>query len=135
MSTSWSRVIEGMTMAGVHGELRSAMARAGLADRAEITAADPPHDWVPPSSAAGAGRLTRAAAAAMRAILGAEPRLGVLLGVTDSCWLTEAGIPTLPAFGCGSLAVAHRPNEWIPAGDLGTAIDLTEALVQGYTTT
>jgi acetylornithine deacetylase/succinyl-diaminopimelate desuccinylase-like protein len=58
----------------------------------------------------------------------------VLLGVTDSCWLTEAGIPTLPAFGCGSLAVVHRPNEWIPAGDLGTAIDLTEALVRAYTT-
>jgi len=70
----------------------------------------------------------------MRAILGAEPRSGVLLGVTDSCWLTKAGIPTLPAFGCGSLAVAHRPNEWIPAGDLGTAIDLTEALVRGYAT-
>ena len=36
--------------------------------------------------------------------------------------------------GGGSLAVAHRPNEWIPVGDLGTAIDLTEALVRGYTT-
>jgi acetylornithine deacetylase/succinyl-diaminopimelate desuccinylase-like protein len=30
----------------------------------EIVAADPPHDWVPPSSAAGAGQLTGAAAAA-----------------------------------------------------------------------
>jgi acetylornithine deacetylase/succinyl-diaminopimelate desuccinylase-like protein len=128
------RVIEGMTMAGVHDELRSALAGAGLADRVEIAAADPPHDWVPPSSAAGASRLTGAAGAAMRSVLGAESRPGVLLGVTDSCWLTEAGIPTLPAFGCGSLAVAHRPNEWIPAGDLATAIDLTEALVRGYTT-
>jgi acetylornithine deacetylase/succinyl-diaminopimelate desuccinylase-like protein len=131
------RVIEGMTMAGVHGELRSVLARAGLADRVEIAAAEPPHDWVPPSSAAGAGRradrLAGAAAAAMRSVLGTEPRPGVLLGVTDSCWLTEAGIPTLPAFGCGSLAVAHRPNEWIPAGDLSTAIDLTEALVRTYT--
>jgi succinyl-diaminopimelate desuccinylase len=132
------RVIEGMTMAGVHGELRSALDGAGLADRVEIAAADPPHDWVPPSSAAGTGpgadRLTRAAAAAMRSVLGTEPRPGVLLGVTDSCWLTEAAIPTLPAFGCGSLAVAHRPNEWIPPGDLTTAIDLTEALVRAYTT-
>ena len=88
--------------------------RAGLADRVEIAAADPPHDWVPPSSAVGAGRgadrLVGAVAAAMRAILGAEPRPGVLLGVTDSCWLTEAGIPTLPAFGCGSLAWRTGPT-------------------------
>jgi acetylornithine deacetylase/succinyl-diaminopimelate desuccinylase-like protein len=90
------RVIEGMTLAGVHDELRSALAEAGLADRVEIAAADPPHDWVPPSSAAGADRLTSAAAAAMRSVLGAEPRPGVLLGVTDFCWLTEAGIPTCP---------------------------------------
>lgn len=128
------RVIEGMTMEGVHEELRSALVRAGLADRVEIVAADPPHDLVPPSSAAGAGQLTGAAAAALRSVLGTEPRPGMLLGVTGSYWLTEAGIPTLPVFGCGSLAVAHRPNEWIPAGDLGTAIDLTEALVRAYTT-
>jgi hypothetical protein len=43
-------------------------------------------------------------------------------------------MPTLPAFGCGSLAVARRPNEWIPPGDLAAAIDLTEALVRAYTT-
>jgi acetylornithine deacetylase/succinyl-diaminopimelate desuccinylase-like protein len=34
------RVIEGMTLAGVHDELRSALAEAGLADRVEIAAAD-----------------------------------------------------------------------------------------------
>ena len=126
------RVIEGMTMAGVHDEIRSAVRRAGLADRVEVTAADPPHDWVPPSSALGADRLTGAAAHALRSVLGAGRDPGVLLGVTDSCWLTEAGIPTMPAFGCGSLAVAHRPNEWIHAGDLTRAIDLTEALVRRY---
>ena len=105
------RVIEGMTIEDVPNELRSALANAGLRDRAEITRADPPHDWIPPSSAAGAARLTESAAAAMRSVLGTEPPPGVLLGVTDSCWLSEAGIPTLPAFGCGSLAVAHRPDE------------------------
>jgi acetylornithine deacetylase/succinyl-diaminopimelate desuccinylase-like protein len=126
------RVIEGMTKEEVPNELRSALARADLADRVEIALADPPHDWVPPSSAAGATRLTGAAATAMRSVLGAEPPRGVLLGVTDSCWLTEAGIPTLPAFGCGSLAVAHRPNEWIPAADYPAATDLAEALVRAY---
>jgi acetylornithine deacetylase/succinyl-diaminopimelate desuccinylase-like protein len=126
------RVIEGMTIEGVHDEIRSAVRRAGLADRVEVSAADPPHDWVPPSSALGADRLIDAAAGALRSVLGAERGLGVLLGVTDSCWLTGAGIPALPAFGCGSLAVAHRPNEWIYADDYATAIDLTEALVRYY---
>ena len=77
------------------------------------------------------GRLLRAASVAWRSILGTEPVQGVLLGVTDSCWLGLAGIPTLPAFGCGSLAVAHQPNEWIET-DLAVAIDLTEALARAY---
>jgi acetylornithine deacetylase/succinyl-diaminopimelate desuccinylase-like protein len=34
---------------------------------------------------------------------------------------------------CGSLAVAHRPNEWIPPDDLTTAIELTETLVRACT--
>jgi succinyl-diaminopimelate desuccinylase len=126
------RVIEGMTEQDVPNELRSALANAGLADRVEISLAGPPHDWVPPSSAAGATRLIDSAAAALRSVLGTEPAPGVLLGVTDSCWLTEAGIPTLPAFGCGSLAVAHRPNEWIPAADYPACTDLAEALVRAY---
>jgi acetylornithine deacetylase/succinyl-diaminopimelate desuccinylase-like protein len=128
------RVIEGMTREDVSNELRSALLTAGLDARVEVTLADPPHDWIPPSSAAGASRLIGAAAAALRSVLGAEPPPGVLLGVTDSCWLSEAGIPTLPAFGCGSLAVAHRPNEWIPASDYPAAVNLAEAVVRAYTT-
>jgi acetylornithine deacetylase/succinyl-diaminopimelate desuccinylase-like protein len=128
------RVIEGMTKEDVPNELRSALLTAGLDARVKVTLADPPHDWIPPSSAAGASRLIGSAAAALRSVLGAEPPPGVLLGVTDSCWLSEAGIPTLPAFGCGSLAVAHRPNEWIPAPDYPASIDLAESLVRAYTT-
>jgi acetylornithine deacetylase/succinyl-diaminopimelate desuccinylase-like protein len=128
------RVIEGMTKNDITNEFRSALLKAGLDTRAEVTLADPPHDWIPPSSAAGAARLTASAAAALRSVLGTEPPPGVLLGVTDSCWLSEAGIPTLPAFGCGSLAVAHRPNEWIPAADYPAAVNVAEALVRAYTT-
>ncbi len=127
------RVIEGMTKADVLAELCQVIARAGLADRVDVVAADSPLDWVPPSPAVRDRRLLTAASQAWRSVLGAEPATGVLLGVTDSCWLSCAGIPTLPAFGCGSLAVAHQPNEWIEAADLARAVDLTEALARAYT--
>jgi acetylornithine deacetylase/succinyl-diaminopimelate desuccinylase-like protein len=91
-----------------------------------------PLDWVPPSPAVQDPRLLAAATAAWRSVLRREPSAGVLLGVTDSSWLSLAGIPTLPALGCGSLAVAHQPNEWIDAADLAVAIDLTEALARAY---
>ena len=48
--------------------------------------------------AARASRLIDSAAAALRSVLGTQPPPGVLLGVTDSCRLSEAGIPTLPAW-------------------------------------
>ena len=126
------RVIEGMTMADVHADIRQVVTQAGLADRVEVLAAPGPLDWVPPSPAVRDRRLLSAASVAWRSILGTEPAQGVLLGVTDSCWLGLAGIPTLPAFGCGSLAVAHRPNEWIEEADMAIAIDLTEALARAY---
>jgi len=124
------RVIEGMTMADVHTAIRQVLAGAGLAGRVDVVPAAGPLDWVPPSPAVRDVRLLDAAATAWRAVLGREPAVGVLLGVTDSSWLSLAGIPTLPALGCGSLAVAHQPNEWIHAGDLAVAIDLTESLAR-----
>jgi acetylornithine deacetylase/succinyl-diaminopimelate desuccinylase-like protein len=126
------RVIEGMTPADVSEAICAVLAKAGLADRVAVVAAPSPLDWVPPSPVVRDGRLLYAASAAWRSVLGAEPTAGVLLGVTDSSWLSLVGIPTLPAFGCGSLAVAHQPNEWIAESDLPVAIDLTEALARAY---
>ena len=126
------RVIEGMTMADVHTAIRQVLAEAGLAERVDVVPASSPLDWVPPSPAVRDVRLLDAAATAWRSVLGHEPAAGVLLGVTDSSWLSRAGIPTLPALGCGSLAVAHQPNEWIDPADLAVAIDLTESLARAY---
>jgi succinyl-diaminopimelate desuccinylase len=126
------RVIEGMSPASVHDAIRAVLAQAGLAGRVDVVPAASPLDWVPPSPAVQDPRLLAAATAAWRSVLRREPSAGVLLGVTDSSWLSLAGIPTLPALGCGSLAVAHQPNEWIDAADLAVAIDLTEALARAY---
>lgn len=129
------RVIEGMTKTDVHAELRRVIDHAGLSDRVDVVAAESPLDWVPPGAVVRDSRLLTAVSQAWKSVLGAEPATGVLLGATDSCWLSLAGIPTLPALGCGSLAVAHQPNEWIQAGDLARAVDLTEAIVRSYVMT
>lgn len=126
------RVIEGMTMQDVHAAIRGVLHQAGLADRVDVLPAASPLDWVPPSPAVRDHRLLSAATSAWRTVLRREPAAGILLGVTDSSWLSLAGIPTLPALGCGSLAVAHQPNERIRQADIGAAIDLTEALARAY---
>jgi acetylornithine deacetylase/succinyl-diaminopimelate desuccinylase-like protein len=126
------RVIEGITMTDVHAAIRHVLDQAGLADRVDVLPAASPLDWVPPSPAVRDDRLLTAAATAWRTVLRREPATGVLLGVTDSSWLSLAGIPTLPALGCGSLAVAHQPNERIREADVGVSINLTETLARAY---
>jgi acetylornithine deacetylase/succinyl-diaminopimelate desuccinylase-like protein len=126
------RVIEGMTSRDVLTAIATTLAKAGLAGRVDARTAASPLDWVPPSPAVEDPRLLGAATSAWRSVLGREPVPGVLLGVTDSSWLASAGIPTLPALGCGSLAVAHQPNEWIYEAELSVAVDLTEALARAY---
>jgi acetylornithine deacetylase/succinyl-diaminopimelate desuccinylase-like protein len=126
------RTIAGMTRAGVLAALREVIEQAGLAERVAIEPAQPPIDWVPPGETVGEGPLLRAARGAWREVLQREPVLGVLPAATDSAYLDAVGIPALPTFGPGSLAVAHQPNESIAATDLPLAIDLFEALARRY---
>jgi acetylornithine deacetylase/succinyl-diaminopimelate desuccinylase-like protein len=132
LATIEVRTIEGMTKELVREELERCVRDAGLGDRVSVEAAPPPLDWLPPGETVRDERLLVAAKGAWRAVLASEPRLRVLPAGTDSSYLQAAGIPALPAFGPGSLAVAHRPNEWIPELDLIRAIDLFETLVHRY---
>ncbi|MGE0005633.1 MAG: M20 family metallopeptidase [Parvibaculaceae bacterium] len=126
------RVIEGMTKDLVLERLGAVVAAAGLAERVAIEPGEPPTDWISPGEEARDERLLGAARAAWRKVIGAEPVLAVIPGGTDSTHANAAGIPALPAFGPGSLGVAHQPNESLPAGDVATAIDLFESLVRNY---
>jgi acetylornithine deacetylase/succinyl-diaminopimelate desuccinylase-like protein len=65
-------------------------------------------------------------------VIGSPPDPSVMTATTDATWLTAAGIPALPAFGPGSLGVAHKPNEWIFVEDFMRAVDLFEALIRQY---
>jgi acetylornithine deacetylase/succinyl-diaminopimelate desuccinylase-like protein len=127
------RTIDGMTMEQVHRAILGVLSNIGPEDRVDVVAAASPLDWFPAGPEARDRRLIDAATSAWRSVLGREPELGVFDAGTDSCWFGQIGIPTLPAFGCGSLSVAHQPNEWVLAQDLTTAVDLLESMIRHYT--
>jgi succinyl-diaminopimelate desuccinylase len=126
------RTIDGMTEQGVRDELRAAVAAAGLADRITIEPGQPPTNWVPGGQTMRDAALLQAAHEAWRTVLGTDPPLAVLPACTDSAHLDGVGIPALPAYGPGTLAVAHQPNESLPVEDMFRAIDLFEALIRSY---
>jgi acetylornithine deacetylase/succinyl-diaminopimelate desuccinylase-like protein len=125
------RTIEGMTEEQVLEELRALMTRAGL-HRAVTIEPAPSLSWVPAGKIVTDSRLLASARAAWREILGCEPRERVFPAGTDSSHVDALGIPALPAFGPGTLAVAHRPNEALAAGDLPRAINLFKSLLRHY---
>jgi succinyl-diaminopimelate desuccinylase len=126
------RTLEGMTEELVLSELRRVIAEAGLSDRVEIEPAPPPANWLDPGVAVHDERLLGAARRAWTEVIGSLPDPSVMTATTDSTWLNAAGIPALPAFGPGSLGVAHKPNEWILMEDFLRAVDLFEALIRQY---
>jgi acetylornithine deacetylase/succinyl-diaminopimelate desuccinylase-like protein len=127
------RTIEGMTEQLVLEVLRDVIDRAGLADRVTIEPAAPPSSWFDPGWTASDERLLKAARTAWREVLGSDaPSPSVMTAGTDSTHINAAGIQALPAFGPGSLAVAHKPNESIAPRDLFVAVDLFEALIRAY---
>jgi acetylornithine deacetylase/succinyl-diaminopimelate desuccinylase-like protein len=125
------RTIEGMTEEQVLEELRAVVTRAGL-ERAVTIEPAPSVSWVPPGKIVTDSRLLDSAHAAWREIFGSEPCERVFPAGTDSSYVDALGIPALPAFGPGTLAVAHRPNESLSAADLPRAIDLFKSLFRNY---
>jgi acetylornithine deacetylase len=63
----------------------------------------------------------------LRAELGQRESRSVMFA-TDAGWLQSAGFRCV-LFGPGNIEVAHRPNEFVPAGDLVRAGEVLEALI------
>jgi len=77
-------------------------------------------------------RLLGAARSALTRVLGRKPADAVFPASTDAGYLARSGIPTLPALGPGTLSAVHRPDEWVPRGDLERTVELVELLALAY---
>lgn len=126
------RTLPGQTEAEVVLALNAALDDPRVKGRVSLLPAAGSETWLPPSGDAQDTRVMRAAARAMDQVLGRVPPLAVFPASTDAGFLSEAGIPSLPAFGPGTLAAAHRPHEWLLASDLSLAVPLIEATVLSY---
>ena len=109
------RTVPGMTLAGLHADLTAFLERL-LVDDPELDASvEPVPDlaWHAPSSIDPTHALVVAASSAARDVLGREVPLGTMPAFTDGSHWNQAGMACIPAFGPGTLLVAHRPNEFV----------------------
>ena len=114
------RTLPGMSLSGLQADLEAFLTRLRRDDPELAVTAEPVAglEWMPPCSIDPAHPLVSAAQAAAREVLGRGVPLGTMPAFTDGSHWAEAGIPCIPAFGPGSLLVAHRPNESIAVEDI-----------------
>jgi acetylornithine deacetylase/succinyl-diaminopimelate desuccinylase-like protein len=77
--------------------------------------------WFQPSHIDPAHPLVAAAQSAARDVLGRDVPLGTMPAFTDGTHWHLAGSACIPAFGPGTLLVAHRPNEHIEVAEVVAA--------------
>jgi len=130
------RLLPGMTRSELEEQITEFVAgeaRLNPRLRARLRFDVPPSDFLPATEVATVNPLAVAARAVCREILGRVPDDSVFPGTTDAAHLHGlAGIPTLPAFGPGLIAVTHGADEWVSVEALRSSVHLYEALVRTY---
>lgn len=114
------RTLPGMSLSGFQADLEGFLNRLRRNDPELIVTAEPVAglEWMPPCSIDPGHPLVSAARGAAGEILGRDVSLGTMPAFTDGSHWAEAGIPCIPAFGPGSLFLAHQPNESIAVQDI-----------------
>lgn len=122
------RTIPGMTPESVTRSFQEILRANGLGERVSTTI----ESWSDPVVAVEERRLLDACVDALTAIRPSANHHSVFPATTDATFLTQAGIPTIPALGPGSLRAIHQPNERLPREDLPTTVNLVWRLIEAY---
>jgi acetylornithine deacetylase len=114
------RTLPGMTLAGLRADVADFLERLRREDPdLDVTAeAVPELEWFPPSSIDPGHPLVAAAQSSARDVLGRDVPLGTMPAFTDGTHWHLAGRVCIPAFGPGTLLVAHRPNESVAVAEI-----------------
>jgi len=109
------RTVPGMTLEGLQADVEGFLERLRREDPDLRVAAEwvPELSWSPPCSIPFDHPIVEAARWAAREVLGRDVPPDTMPAFTDGTHWHLAGIPTIPAFGPGSLLFAHQPNEHV----------------------
>jgi len=114
------RTVPGMTQAGLQADLTTFLKRLQREDPELDASVEPAPEltWFEPSAVDPAHPLVTAARTAARDVLGRDVPLGTMPAFTDGTHWHLAGSACIPAFGPGTLLVAHRPNEYVAVDEI-----------------
>jgi acetylornithine deacetylase len=114
------RTVPGMTLEALRRDVEAALQQLREDDPTLDVAAEwiPELTWLAPSAIDPDHPLVAAAESAGRSVLGRIVPRGTMPAFTDATIWSEAGIPSIPAFGPGLLSLAHRPNEYVGVSEI-----------------
>jgi acetylornithine deacetylase/succinyl-diaminopimelate desuccinylase-like protein len=117
------RTVPGMTQPELQADLAGFLETLRREDPELDVAVEPVPElaWFQPSHIDPAHPLVAAAQSAARDVLGRDVPLGTMPAFTDGTHWHLAGSACIPAFGPGTLLVAHRPNEHIEVAEVVAA--------------
>ncbi|TMD88008.1 MAG: M20 family metallopeptidase [Chloroflexi bacterium] len=117
------RTVPGMTHSELQADLTGFLEVLSREDpELDVTVEPVPElAWFEPSQIAPSHSLVAAAQSAARDVLGRDVPLGTMPAFTDGTHWHLAGSACIPAFGPGTLLVAHRPNECIEIAEIVAA--------------
>jgi acetylornithine deacetylase/succinyl-diaminopimelate desuccinylase-like protein len=117
------RTVPGMTQPELQADLEGFLETLRREDPELDVAVEPVPElaWFQPSHIDPAHPLVVAAQSAARDVLGRDVPLGTMPAFTDGTHWHLAGSACIPAFGPGTLLVAHRPNEHIEVAEVVAA--------------
>jgi acetylornithine deacetylase/succinyl-diaminopimelate desuccinylase-like protein len=114
------RTVPGMTLAGLQSDVAAFLDELRRQDPELDVSVEPVSEleWMPASSIDPAHPLVAAAQGAARDVLGRDVPVGTMPAFTDGSHWQQAGSACIPAFGPGTLLVAHRPNESVAVNEI-----------------